>query len=54
MADKKSEATVVKPKPEVTFVCQVCQKSWDIRDMRRVFRFRPVLVVCPECDKAIR
>ncbi len=54
MADKKTEATEVPQRPEVTFVCQVCHKTWDIKDMRRVFRFRPALVICPECEKAIR
>lgn len=54
MADKKTEASKEKAQPAVTFVCQVCEKSWDIREMRRVFRFRPALVVCPECEKKIR
>jgi hypothetical protein len=54
MADKKTEAPPAQAQPEVMFTCQVCHQTWGIRDMRQVFRFRPVLVVCPECEKAIR
>ena len=54
MAEKKTEASEERPQTPVTFVCQVCHKTWDIKDMRRVFRFRPALIVCPECEKAIR
>jgi hypothetical protein len=54
MAEKTTRAAEAKKRPEVTFTCQVCHKTRSIRDMRRIFRFRPVLVVCPECEKAIR
>ena len=54
MAVKKSAAKDNSGQAPVTFVCQVCRKSWDIKEMRRIFRFRPALVVCPECEKTIR
>ncbi len=54
MADKKTAASEGRTEPDVTFVCQVCQKTWNIKYMRRIFRFRPALVVCPECEKIIR
>ncbi len=55
MADTTSakEQTEKAPK-EFTFVCQRCGKTWSITAMRRVTRFRPFLVVCPDCEKELR
>jgi hypothetical protein len=54
MADKTTTAGGAQQAHKVTFTCQMCQKSWDTKDMRRIFRFRPPLIVCPECEKTIR
>ena len=54
MADKNTKAAEEQQGPQTTFTCQVCQKTWDTKDMRRIFRFRPALIVCPECEKTIR
>ena len=52
MAEKTSGATEIKDQAEVTFICQRCGKSWSVKKMRRITRFRPLIVVCPECEKA--
>ena len=54
MADKETVETKERQENEVTFICQVCKKPWNIKDMRRVTRFRPVLIVCPECEPKLR
>lgn len=55
MADITPRETGEKQKPrEVTFICQECGKTWNIKQMRRITRFRPVLVVCPECETKLR
>ncbi|MCJ7606177.1 MAG: hypothetical protein MUO19_09145 [Dehalococcoidales bacterium] len=55
MADKTPQETREKQKSrEVTFICQECQKPWDIKQMRRITRFRPILVVCPKCETKMR
>lgn len=55
MADAASakEKTDQTP-PEFTFICQRCQKPWSINAMKRITRFRPFLVVCPDCEKELR
>lgn len=54
MPEKESKTAEEPKQAPVKFECQMCHKKWDSRDMRRVFRFRPALIVCPECEKAIR
>jgi hypothetical protein len=50
MAEKtKKKATGV-----VTFKCQVCGQYKLLEEMRTIKRFFPMLVVCQECEKAIR
>ncbi len=68
-AAEKSRATVKpkspeKPKtaekakkpaaPEITFLCQRCEKRKPLGAMRLVTRFVPVLVVCEQCAKELR
>jgi hypothetical protein len=39
---------------EVTFKCRLCEKEKPISDMKIITRFRPVVVVCRDCEKDIR
>ena len=45
---KKEAAT------EVTFKCRLCEKEKPISDMKTITRFRPVVVVCRDCEKDLR
>jgi hypothetical protein len=40
--------------PEVKFKCQLCDKEKPISEMKTITRFRPVVVVCRECEKDVR
>ena len=39
---------------EVMFKCQLCDKEKPITEMKTITRFRPLVVVCQACEKAIR
>lgn len=39
---------------EVTFKCRLCEKEKPISEMKTITRFRPVIVVCRECEKDVR
>jgi hypothetical protein len=39
---------------EVMFKCGLCQKEKPISEMKTITRFRPVVVVCRECEKDVR
>jgi hypothetical protein len=39
---------------EVTFKCRLCEKEKPISDMKTITRFRPVVVVCRDCEKDVR
>jgi hypothetical protein len=39
---------------EVTFKCRLCEKQKPILEMRTLTRFRPVIVVCRDCEKFLR
>jgi hypothetical protein len=39
---------------EVTFKCRLCEKEKPISDMKLITRFRPVIVVCRDCEKLTR
>jgi hypothetical protein len=39
---------------EVTFKCALCQKEKPVSEMKTITRFRPVVVVCRECEKTVR
>jgi hypothetical protein len=39
---------------EVTFKCRLCEKEKPISEMRQITRYRPVVVVCRECEKGVR
>ncbi|MGD1119248.1 MAG: hypothetical protein ABR886_07145 [Dehalococcoidales bacterium] len=45
---KKAEAA------EVTFKCRRCEKEKPITEMKIITRFRPVMIVCQECEKEVR
>lgn len=54
--EKSSGATRIK-KPasvEVTFKCRLCEKQKPISEMKVITRFRPVVVVCQDCEKTLR
>ncbi|MFA5309947.1 MAG: hypothetical protein WC370_10780 [Dehalococcoidales bacterium] len=39
---------------EVTFKCARCETQQPISKMKIIARFRPVIVVCHECEKELR
>jgi hypothetical protein len=39
---------------EVTFKCRRCEAEKPISEMKIVTRFRPVMVVCQDCEKEVR
>ncbi len=39
---------------EVKFKCRLCNKERPISEMKIIARFRPVVVVCQECESSIR
>jgi len=45
---KKQEAA------EITFKCCRCEAQKPISEMKIVTRFRPVIVVCQDCEKELR
>jgi predicted SprT family Zn-dependent metalloprotease len=51
----KSGSKEKKQKPEeITFKCRLCEKQRPISEMKIITRFRPVIVVCRDCEKALR
>lgn len=52
MADKSTNTIEHKEVAEPQFTCQRCGKKYGVRQMRRITRFRPLVVVCPECEKS--
>lgn len=38
----------------VTFTCQCCNRVRPLKEMRSITRFVPVLIVCRDCEKALR
>jgi transcription elongation factor Elf1 len=57
MAVEESK-TIKQPKKEtvteVSFKCRLCEKEKPISDMKLISRFRPVVVVCRDCEKSLR
>ncbi len=39
---------------KITFTCWRCQKMKPLEEMKNITRFRPVLVVCQDCQKELR
>lgn len=57
MAEESKGGTKTKKEQqpvEVTFKCRLCEKEKPISEMKLIARFRPVVVVCRECEKGIR
>jgi transcription elongation factor Elf1 len=57
MAVEESKTTKQSKKEalaEVTFKCRLCDKEKPISDMKTITRYRPVVVVCRECEKGLR
>ncbi len=57
MAEAKSRSET-KPRKsasgEVTFKCRLCEKQKPISQMKVITRFRPVIVICRDCEKGIQ
>jgi transcription elongation factor Elf1 len=51
---KGSHKTKKQETEEVTFKCRRCGAQKPISEMRIITRFRPVMVVCQDCEKEIR
>jgi hypothetical protein len=39
---------------EIVFRCQCCDEFKQLEEMRVITRFFPVLVICRDCEKAMR
>jgi hypothetical protein len=51
----KAEGKTKKPAPpEITFKCRLCEAQKPISEMKIITRFRPVVIVCRDCEKEIR
>jgi len=54
-AKTKSEIKLRKPAPkDVVFKCRLCEKQKPISEMKVIKRFRPVIIICQDCEKAIQ
>ena len=52
---QKSETRTKKSAPkDVTFKCRLCEKQKPISEMKIIKRFRPVIVICQDCEKGIQ
>jgi transcription elongation factor Elf1 len=56
MAEAESKSVTKSKKSalkEVTFKCRLCEKQKPISEMKIIRRFRPVIIVCRDCEKSI-
>ena len=56
MAEVKSKSEIKLKKSahkEVVFKCRLCGKQKPISEMKVIKRFRPVIIVCQDCEKVI-
>jgi hypothetical protein len=55
-AEESKSTTKVKKETaaEVMFKCRLCEKEKPISEMKIITRYRPILVVCRQCEKDIR
>ena len=52
---EKAAAKVKKTTPaEVMFKCRLCEMQKPISEMKIITRFRPVIVICQDCEKTVR
>jgi transcription elongation factor Elf1 len=57
MAEAKSRSETRSRKSasgDVTFKCRLCEKQKPISEMKVITRFRPVIVICRDCEKEIQ
>jgi hypothetical protein len=54
MEEELTEADKKKESGEITFRCQSCDRYKLLEEMRVITRFFPMIVVCRECEKAMR
>ena len=38
----------------VTFKCRLCEEQKPISEMKVIKRFRPVIIVCQDCEKGLQ
>ena len=56
MAEAKTKSGTKSKKSaskDVVFKCRLCEKQKPISEMKVIRRFRPVIVVCQDCEKDI-
>jgi hypothetical protein len=51
---KTTKQTKKETAMDVSFKCSLCGKEKPISDMKTITRFRPVVVVCRDCEKGLR
>ncbi len=57
MAEAKTKSGTKSKKSttkEVVFKCRLCGKQKPISEMKVIKRFRPVIVICQDCEKVIQ
>jgi len=56
MAGESTRSSRIKTESvaEVKFKCRICGKEKPISQMKVITRFRPVVVVCEECESGLR
>jgi len=57
MAEAKPRSVIKSKKSapkNVTFKCRLCEKQKPISEMKVITRFRPIIVICRDCEKGIR
>ena len=53
-ASKGGSKVKKKTPAEITFKCRLCETEKPISEMKIITRFRPVMVVCQDCEKTLR
>jgi transcription elongation factor Elf1 len=53
-ASKGDSGTKKQSPAEVTFKCRLCGAQKPISEMKVITRFKPVIVVCQDCEKIVR
>jgi flavoprotein len=53
-ASKGSSKVKTQAPQIITFKCRLCEAQKPITEMKIITRFRPVVIVCQDCEKWIR
>jgi transcription elongation factor Elf1 len=57
MAEAKTKSGIKSRKStpkDVVFKCRLCEKQKPISEMKVIKRFRPVIIICQNCEKFIQ